>query len=57
MMLDGDDSLIGTNVLALLNAVYQKEKLALMWSNFVTVFNNDQINMGFSRDYPEKNKR
>jgi hypothetical protein len=39
-MIDGDDSFIGTNVLSLLNAVYQKEKPALMWGNFVTVFNN-----------------
>ena len=39
-MVDGDDSLIGTNVLSLLNAIYQKEKPALLWANFVTIINN-----------------
>ncbi len=37
IMLDGDDSFIGTNVLTLLNAVYQKQKLALMWNNFLQI--------------------
>ena len=35
VMLDGDDSFIGTNVLSLLNAIYQKEKVVLMWNNFL----------------------
>lgn len=35
VMLDGDDSFIGTNVLSLLNAVYQKERIALVWTNFL----------------------
>jgi hypothetical protein len=50
-MVDGDDSLIGTNVLSLLNAVYQKDKPALLWANFVSIFINSQANMGFSKDY------
>ncbi len=37
IMLDGDDSFIGTNVLSFLNAVYQKQKLALMWNNFLQI--------------------
>lgn len=55
-MLDGDDSLIGVNVLSLLNAVYQKYKPALLWTNFVSIFNNNQVSMGFSHDYTEKQK-
>lgn len=56
-MIDGDDSLIGTNVLSLLNAVYQKEKPALLWSNFLIVYHNNQINLGFCRDYPPNSKK
>lgn len=37
IMLDGDDSFIGTNVLSLLNALYQKNKVALMWNNFLQI--------------------
>ena len=55
-MVDGDDSLIGTNVLSLLNAVYQKQKPAILWSNFLCIFNNNQASMGFSRDYTSKQK-
>ncbi len=31
VFLDGDDALIGRQVFALLNAVYQKEKIALTY--------------------------
>lgn len=51
VMLDGDDSFIGTNVLAMLNAVYQKEKIAIMWANFIIITANSIANPGFSRDY------
>lgn len=50
-MLDGDDSLIGKNTLSLINALYQKEKAALIWSNFIVVYANMQVSMGFSRAY------
>jgi hypothetical protein len=56
VMLDGDDSLVGVNVLGLLNALYQKERPAVLWANFVSIFNNNQVAMGFSRDYSEKQK-
>jgi len=56
-MLDGDDSLIGTNVLALINAVYQEEKSALVWGNFLSIFGNGQASLGFSRDYSEAQKK
>ena len=53
-MLDGDDSFIGRQVLSLMNAVYQREKKAIIWTNFVSVFGNSQINMGFSRGYNQR---
>ena len=49
VMLDGDDSFIGTNVLSLLNALYQKKKVALMWNNFLQINENSRAMMGFSR--------
>jgi hypothetical protein len=50
VMLDGDDSFIGTHVLSFLNAVYQKRKLALMWNNFLQINDNSRAMMGFSKD-------
>ena len=50
VMLDGDDSFIGTNVLSLLNALYQKKKVALLWNNFLQINENSRAMMGFSRD-------
>jgi hypothetical protein len=55
-MLDGDDSFIGRNVLLMLNAVYQKEKIALMWNNFLMINSNSHAGMGFSRDYNQYQK-
>ena len=55
-MLDGDDSFIGTNVLSLVNAVYQKYRVALMWTNFVSIHGNSRTNPGFSSDYLEYQK-
>lgn len=55
-MLDGDDSFIGTNVLSFLNAAYQKEKVAIMWNNFLQVEENKKVIMGFSKDFDEKHK-
>jgi hypothetical protein len=55
-MIDGDDSLIGTNVLSLLNAVYQSEKPAVIWTNFLCIFTNSQASIGFSRDYTDAQK-
>ncbi len=47
VLLDGDDVLIGRQVFSLLNAVYQKEKVALTYGQFLLVRNN-QIISGFS---------
>ena len=51
VLLDGDDVLIGRQVFSLLNAVYQKEKIALTYGQFLLVRNN-QITSGFSREIP-----
>ena len=51
ILLDGDDSLIGRQVLSLLNAVYQKEKIALTYGQFLVV-RNSKVTSGFSRTIP-----
>jgi hypothetical protein len=48
VFLDGDDALIGRQVFSLLNAVYQKEKVALTYGKFLLVRKN-QIKNGYSR--------
>jgi hypothetical protein len=35
MLIDGDDALIGRQVFGLLNAIYQNEKVALMYGQFL----------------------
>ena len=40
VMLDGDDSLIGRDVFAVLNAVYQKQKVGLTYGQFILVRKN-----------------
>ena len=42
VIIDGDDSFIGRNVLALYNAIYQKDGAAMAYSNFLTIHNNDR---------------
>ena len=37
VFLNGDDAFIGRQVLSLLNAVYQKEKVALTYGSFLEV--------------------
>jgi hypothetical protein len=51
VFLDGDDSLIGRQVFALLNAVYQKEKIALTYGQFIVIRNSFTF-QGFSRPIP-----
>jgi hypothetical protein len=41
VMLDGDDSLIGRDVFGVLNAVYQKQKVALTYGQFILVRKNE----------------
>ena len=52
-IIDGDDSFLGRNVLSLYNAVYQKEKAAMAYSNFLTIHNNDRTERGFCHDIDE----
>jgi hypothetical protein len=49
VFLDGDDSFIGRQVLALLNAVYQKDKVALTYGSFLEV-EDSKVTKGFSHD-------
>ncbi len=56
VLLDGDDSLVGAQVLALLNAVYQKKNPALVYSTYLTVQLSDRITPGsVSRPIPKQN--
>ncbi len=51
VMLDGDDALIGRQVFALLNAVYQKEKVALTYGQFL-IKRDSFLFQGFSHEIP-----
>jgi glycosyltransferase involved in cell wall biosynthesis len=50
MIIDGDDELLGRQVLKLFNAVFQKEKAWFVYSNFISI----RGNVGFSRPFPPK---
>jgi len=39
---EGDDALIGTNVLNLYNAIYQKNKCAMIYSSYLEIFENSR---------------
>jgi hypothetical protein len=47
---DGDDELIGRQVLKLFNAVFQQKNAWFVYSNFLTI----RGNVGYSRPFPEK---
>ncbi len=42
-VVDGDDELVGTQVLKLYNAVYQKEKLYALYSNYFSFDSNNEV--------------
>jgi hypothetical protein len=48
MIVDGDDELLGRQVLKVFNAVFQEKKLWFVYSNFLTVTGA----IGFSRPFP-----
>ena len=48
IVLDGDDELLGKQVLKLFNSVFQKDKIWLMYANFMT----SSGSLGYSRPYP-----
>jgi len=50
VIIDGDDSFISRNVLALYNAIYQRDEAAMVYSNFLTIHNNDRTELGFCHD-------
>ncbi len=52
-LVDGDDALVGRQVLALYNAVYSKNKAAFVYSNYLHVmFNKEAAIGGSSRAIP-----
>lgn len=50
LIIDGDDELIGRQVLKLYNSVFQKEKAWFVYSNFISI----RGNVGYSRPFPAK---
>lgn len=48
MLVDGDDSLLGTQVMKLFNAVYQKNKAAVVYSRYLVLSGNDRGGIGGS---------
>lgn len=55
MLLDGDDSLLGAQVMALFNAVYQDNMAGLVYSRYLVISSNDRAGIGgSSRQIPEE---
>lgn len=50
LIVDGDDELIGRQVLKLFSAVFQQRDAWFVYSNFLTI----RGNVGYSRPFPEK---
>ncbi len=50
MAVDGDDEIIGRQVLKLLNAVYQETGAWIVYSNFIT----EEGRVGYSKPYPRR---
>lgn len=54
-IVDGDDELVGTQVFKLYNALYQKYKLYVLYSNFISYdsyYSNGPLSIGISEKYP-----
>ena len=55
MLLDGDDSFLGTQVISLFNAVYQIHQAGFVYSKYLTVSANRRFGMGgSSRKIPQQ---
>ncbi len=54
LIIEGDDALIGTNVLNLYNAVYQRDKAAMLYSSYLDIFNNSIADVGFGHQILEE---
>ena len=50
LIVDGDDELLGRQVLKLFSAFFQKEQVWFAYSNFLMDRN---LNVGYSRPFPE----
>jgi hypothetical protein len=50
---DADDELLGWNILQVYNAIYQKEKLAFVYSNFYEYKQGIQVTEGFTSQYTD----
>jgi hypothetical protein len=50
VVVDGDDELIGRQVLKLFNAVYQESGAWVVYSNFIT----EEGRLGYSKPYPKR---
>ena len=49
VIVDGDDSFNGRKVLQLFNAIYKKEKVAFVYTNFLRIRQNHIPSPGFAR--------
>lgn len=50
VIVEGNDALIGTNVLNILNALYQKEHAIVGYCCFLKVLNNNSTELGQCAD-------
>lgn len=55
--LDGDDELIGKNVLKIFNANYQKHPMGMIYSNYHRLYSDLRIELGRTQQYPDKVKK
>jgi hypothetical protein len=53
VIVEGNDAFIGTNVLNILNALYQKERAIVGYSCFLKVLNNNSTELGQCADIEE----
>ena len=56
MILDGDDQLLGQQVFKMFNAIYQKEKIYLVYTQHLTYYNKN-LDIGVSQNYPQNIKK
>ncbi len=49
-LIDGDDSLLGTNVLSLYNAIYIRNNALVVYSNFLKILTNNKTSFGFGTE-------
>lgn len=55
--MDGDDELVGTQVFKMYNMLYQREKMYVLYSNFISYdsyYPNNPLTIGISEKYPFK---